>query len=125
MLKNNTFLDSIFEWIVFVLASENEGNIEAIFVLLSKTRMLQKSLFSRGKITIFLVRRLEKSTKIGCSKAMKNNVEKKASKIEFGSPFGPPKFLKIGPQSDVKWSLLRDALETMRNSLQVNESHSL
>ena len=28
MLENNTFLDSIFEWIFFVLASENESKIE-------------------------------------------------------------------------------------------------
>ena len=95
----------------------------AICAFLSKTQILQKSLFSLGKIAIFLVRSLEKSTKIGCSKAMKNNVEKKASKIEFGSPFGPPKSLKIGPKSDVKRNSLRDAMETMRNSSQVNGTH--
>ena len=97
----------------------------AIFILLLKTPILQKSLFSRSKIAIFLIRRLEKSTKIGCSKAMKNNVKKKASKIEFGSPFGPPKSGKIGPKSDVKPSLFRDAMGISRNSSQINGRHNL
>ena len=34
MLKNNTFLDSIFEWIFFVLASENEGKISNFHTLI-------------------------------------------------------------------------------------------
>ena len=93
--------------------------------ILSKTPILQKSLFSLGKITIFLVRSLDKSTKIGCSNAMKNNIEEKASKIEFGKPFGLPKSLKIGPQSDVKRSLFRDAMEPTRTSSQINGRHSL
>ena len=56
---------------------------------------------------------------------MKNNIEKKASKIEFGKPFGLPKSLKMGPQSDVKRSLFRDAMEIMRTSAGVNGTHSL
>ena len=91
MLQNNTFLDSNFERIFYVLASENEGKIEqfAYFYRLSKTQILQKSLFSLGKITLFLVRSLEKSTNIGCSicssNAIKSNVKKESSKTEFGS----------------------------------------
>ena len=77
------------------------------------------------KITIFLVRSLEKSTKIGCSNAMKNNIEKKASKIEFGKPFGLPKSLKMGPKSDVKRSLFCDAMGLTRKSSEVNGRHSL
>ena len=84
-----------------------------------------KTIASLGKITIFLVRSLEKSTKIGCSNAMKNNIEKKASKIEFGKPFGLPKSLKIGPQSHVKRSLFCDAMGIVRNSSQTNGTHSL
>ena len=88
----------------------------AICVFLSKTQILQKSLFSLRKITIFLVRSLQKSTKIGCSNALKNNVEKKAWKIEFGIPFGLPKSFKIGPKSDVKRSSFRDAMGLTRKS---------
>ena len=90
-----------------------------------ETQILQKSLFSLGEITIFLVRSLEKSTKIGCSNAMKNNIEEKASKIEFGKPFGFPKSLKMGPQSDVKRSLFSDAMDLTRNSSETNGWHSL
>ena len=73
MLQNNTFLDSNFEWIFYVLASENEGKIEQ-FAYLIETPVLQKSLLSVKKIAIFLVWSLEKSTKTGCSNAVKNNV---------------------------------------------------
>ena len=97
----------------------------AICVFLLKTQILQKSLFSLGEITIFLVRGLEKSTKIGCSNAMKNNIEKKASKIEFGKPFGLPKSLKMGPKSDVKRSSFSDAMDLTRTSSEINGAHSL
>ena len=123
--NNNTFLNSIFEWIFFVLASENEGKIEQLAHFYRKRNFCKNHCFPWGKIIIFLVRSLEKSTKIGCSNAMKNNVKKKASKTEFGKPFGLPKSLKIDPKSDVKWSLLRDAMEPMRNSSQANGRHSL
>ena len=98
---------------------------QAICVFLLKTQILQKSLFSLRKITIFLVRSLEESTKIGCSNAMRDNIEEKASKIEFGKPFGLPRSLRLGPQSDVKRSLFSDAMDLTRNSSQVNGRHSL
>ena len=66
-----------------------------------------------------------KSTKIGCSNAMQNNIEEKASKIEFGKPFGLPKSLKMGPQSDVKRSLFCHAMDLTRTSSEVNGGHSL
>ena len=126
MHKNNTFLDSNVEWIFFVLASENEGKIEQFLYLDRKHNFFAKIIvFPKGKITIFLVRSLEKSTKIGCSNAMKNNIEKKASKSEFEKPFGLPKPLKIGFKSDVKRSLFCDAMEISRTSAQVNGRHSL
>ena len=95
----------------------------ATSALLPKTQFLRKSLFSLGKIIIFLVRSLEKSTKIGCSNAIKNNIEKKNSKIEFGKPFGFPKSLKMDSRSNVKRSLFCDAMETARTSSQVNGNH--
>ena len=125
MLQNNTFLDSNFEWIFFVLASENEGKIEQFAYFYRKRKFCKNHCFPLRKITIFLVRSLEKSTKIGCSNAMKNNIEEKASKIEFGKPFGFPKSLKMGPKSDVKRSLFCDAMEFSRKSSQVNGRHSL
>ena len=97
----------------------------AICVFLLKTQILQKLLFSPGKIIIFPVRSLVKSTKIGCSNAMKNNIEEKASKIEFGKPFGLPKSLKMGPQSNVKRSLFCHAMDLTRTSSEVNGGHSL
>ena len=125
MLKNNTFLDSNFERIFFVLASENESKIEQFAHFHRKHKFCKNHCFPLGKIIIFLVRSLEKSTKIGCSNAMKNNIEKKASKIEFGKPFGLPKSLKMGPQSDVKRSLFCDAMDLTRKSSEVNGRHSL
>ena len=126
MLQNNTFLDSNFERMdFFFLASDNESKIEQFAYFYRKHKFCKIHCFLLGKIIIFLVRSFEKSTKIGCSNAMKNNIEKKASKIEFGKPFGLPKSLKMGPQSDVKRSLFRDAMETTRASPQVNGAHSL
>ena len=125
MIQNNTFLDSNFEWIFFVLASENEGKIEQFSHLDLKRPFCKNHCFPQGKIAIFLVQSLEKSTKIGCSNAVKNNVDKKASKTEFGKPFGLPKSLKIGPKSDVKRSLFRDTMEMMRASSEINGRHSL
>ena len=125
MLQNNTFLDSNFGRIFYVLASENEGKIEQFAHFYRKHNFCKNHHFPLGKITIFLVRSLEKSTKIGCSNAMKNNIEEKASKIEFGKAFGLPKLLKMGPQSDVKRSLFSDAMEITRTSSQVNGWHSL
>ena len=66
----------------------------------------------------------QKSTKIGCSNAVRNNVEKKTSDVEFGNPFGLPKLLQIGPQTDVKRSLFRDAMGITRNSSEVNGGQS-
>ena len=125
MLQNNTFLNSNFEWIFFVLASENEGKIEQFSHLDLKRPFCKNHCFPLWEIAIFLIQSLQKSIKIGCSNTLKNNVEKKAWKIEFGIPFGLPKSLKIDPKSDVKRSLLRDAMGIMRNSSQVNGTHSL
>ena len=37
MLKDNTFLDSIVEWIFFVLVYENEGNMSKFRTLIENT----------------------------------------------------------------------------------------
>ena len=97
----------------------------AICIFLAKTQFLQKSFFPRWKITIFLVRSLEKSTKIGCSNAMKNKIKQQASKTEFGKPFGLPKFLKTSFKSDVKRCLFCDAMGISRTSSEINGPHSL
>ena len=125
MIKSNTFLDSIFEWIFFVLASENESKMSYFRTFIENTHFAKGRCFSKGKIAVFLLRSFQRSTEIRYSNALTNNVEKKAWKIELESPFGPPKSLKIGPKSDVKRSLLRDAMEIMRNSSETNETHSL
>ena len=85
MLQNNTFLDSNFEWIFFVLASKNESKIEQFAYVYRKHKFCKNHCFPQEEITIFLVRSLEKSTKMGCSNAMKNNIEEKASKSNLGS----------------------------------------
>ena len=95
-----------------------------IFVLLSKTLILQKWLFSLRKIAIFLVRSFQKSTEIRCSNVLQNNVERKNREIEFGSPFGLPKSLKICPKSDVKRNLFHGAMEITRKSSQVSGPRS-
>ena len=77
MLQNNTCLDSNFEWIFFVLASENESKIRQ-FAYLYQKRNFAKIIIVFMEIIIFLVRSHEKSTKIGCSNAVKNNVETKS-----------------------------------------------
>ena len=115
MLQNNTFLDSNFERMdFFFLASDNESKIEQFAYFYRKHKFCKIHCFLLGKIIIFLVRSFEKSTKIGCSNAMKNNIEKKALRTEFGKPFGLPKSLKIGPKSDVKRSLFCNAMGLMR-----------
>ena len=124
MLQNNTYLDSNFERIFYVLAFESEGKIEQFAYFYRKRAFCKNHCFPLRKITIFLVRSLEKSTKIGCSNAMKNNIEKKASRIEFGKPFGFPKSLKMAPQSDVKRSLFSDAMDLTRNSSETNGRHN-
>ena len=125
MVQNTTFLDSNFERIFYVLASENKGKIEQFAYFYHKRKFFKNHCFPLRKITIFLVRSLEKSTKIGCSNAMKNKIKKKASETKFGKPFGLPKSLKTNPKSDVKRSLFRDAVEMMRASVEVNGAHSL
>ena len=125
MLQNNTLLDSNFERIFYVWASENEGKIEQFAYSYRKHKFCKNRCFPLGKMSIFLVRSLKKSAKIGCPNAIKNNIEKKASKIEFGKPFGLPKSLKMGPNSDVKRSLFCDAIGLSRKSSEVNGTHSL
>ena len=124
--ETTRFWIRILNGLFFVLASENEGKIEQFPYFYWKHEFFKNNCFPLGKIVTFLVRSLEKkSTKIGCSNTMKNNIEKRASKIEFGKPFGLPKFLKMGPNSDVKRSLFCDAMEISRKSSQVNGGHSL
>ena len=77
-----------------------------MFVLLSKTAILQKSLFALWKITIFLVRSLQKSTKIGFSNALKNYVEKKGLTTEFLEPFWASKILENRSQKRFKTKLV-------------------
>ena len=90
------------------------------FGSLSKKLILWKSLFSLGKIAIFLVSSFQKSIKFRCQNAFENDIEKKGSKIEFWGPFWPQKSSKIGAKSDVERSLFRDAMELTRKSSQIN-----
>ena len=53
MLKNNTFLDSIFEWIFFVLASENEGKIEQFSYFYRKRQFFKNNCFLERKLLFF------------------------------------------------------------------------
>ena len=95
------------------------------FLPLSNTPILQKSLFSLSKIAIFLVRSLQKSIKIRYENAFRNNIENRGLKIDFWGPVGLPKSSKIGPRSDVKRSLFRDAMEITRKSSEVNGTRRL
>ena len=94
------------------------------FAPLSKTPILQKSLFFLRKIAIFLVLSLQKSTKFRRKKAFENDIEKKGSNIDFWGPFGFPKSSKIGPRSDIKRSLFCDAMQIARKSSQGNGTQS-
>ena len=78
MLQNNTFLDSIFEWIFFVLASENEGKMSNFRILNENAHFAKIIVFRRRKIAIFLVRSFQKSIAVRCSNALKNNVTQKS-----------------------------------------------
>ena len=44
--------------------------------------------------------------------------------MRFGIDFGFPKITKIGPKSDVKQSLFRDAMEITPESSKINGGHS-
>ena len=79
-------------------------------IFIENTHFAKIIVFQRGN-HYFSVRSLGKSTKIGCSNAMKNNIEKKAS--------------KMGPNSNVKQSLFCDAMGISRNSSEGNGGHSL
>ena len=88
-------------------------------VPLSKTPILQKPLFFLGEIAIFQVRRLKKTNRNRCKNALQNNIEKKDPKIKIWHPFWSPKTSKIAPNSDVKRSLFRDAMELTRASAEI------
>ena len=47
------FLDSNFAWILFVLASENEGNIEHFSYLYQKHKFCKNNCFLEGKLLFF------------------------------------------------------------------------
>ena len=75
---------------------------------------------------------MKKTTGNGCQNALKKNIEKNSSKIDFGVHFGvpkPPKMLRkpsqIASQSDAEQSLLRDAMEIAKKSSQGNGGHGL
>ena len=53
MIQNNTFLDSNFEWIFFVLASENEGKIEQLAHFYRKRNFCENHCFPEGKSLFF------------------------------------------------------------------------
>ena len=46
-------LDSIFEWIFFALASENEGKIEQFLYFSSKRSFCKNHVFPKGKLIFF------------------------------------------------------------------------
>ena len=75
-----------------------------------------------------MFRASEKRLKIDANIDLEKNIEKKPQKSIFPSKLASqnlPKSLKIGPKSDVKRGLFRDAMETMRNSSEVNGTHSV
>ena len=82
-------------------------------------------MFFLRKIAIFLVLSLQKSTKFRCKKAFENDIEKKASNIDFGHRIWLPKTTKIGTKSDAKRSLFRDAMGLTRKSSEVNGAQRL
>ena len=53
MLQNNTFLDSNFERIFYVLASENEGKIEQLAYFIENTNFAKIIVFLQGKSLFF------------------------------------------------------------------------
>ena len=92
-------------------------------VFLSKTPILQKSLFCLSEIAIFQDFGLKKSSQNRYQNAFKNKIEKKGSNIEFRPPFWPRKTSKIASKSDAKRSLFRDVMELASNSLQIKGGH--
>ena len=90
------------------------------FAPLSKTPILQKSLFFLRKIAIFVGWSPHKSIKNRCKNDIKKNIEKKNSKIEFWPPCWLLKSSEICSKSDAKRSLFRDAMELAKKSSEVN-----
>lgn len=124
MLKNNAFFNRfLWEFFSFWLP-KNGMKFHCFFGSLSKKQILWKSLFFHKKIAIFLVLSFQNWSKLRCKFLFENYIGKKSSKIEFGHRFWFPKSSKIGPRSDVKQSLFRDAMEPTRKSSQVNRLHS-
>ena len=119
------FFYSIFEWIVFVLASENEGKMNNFRTSIENTHFAKIIVFMKGKYLFFWFGASKNQLKFDGQTHWKIASKKKAWKIEFWNPFGFPNSFKIGAESDVKRSLLRDAMETMRNSSAINGTHSL
>ena len=95
------------------------------FAPLSKTPILQKSLFFLRKIPIFVGWSPHKSIKNRCKNDIKKNIEKKDSKIEFWPPCWPLKSSEIRPKSDAKRSLLRDVMGLASKSAGINGNHRL
>ena len=95
------------------------------FAPISKTPILQKSLFSYRKIAIFQLSSLQKSLKKSMRKQYQKKHRKNASKIEFWPPCWPPKSFEIPPKSDAERSLFRDAMQLASKSPEINRPHSL
>ena len=112
MLQNNMFLDSNFDWIFFVLTSKNEGKMSNFRTLIENANFAKIIVFFKENC-YFPGSELPKIKRDAMLKRIEKQRRKKAWKIEFRSYFGPPKSLKIDPQSDIKRGLLRDATETM------------
>ena len=96
----------------------------AFLVSLSKTPILQKSLFFLSEIAIFQDFGLKKSSQNRYQNAFKNKIEKKGSNIEFRPPFWPRKTSKIASKSDAERRLVRDAMEIVPESAKINGGHS-
>ena len=111
-----------------ILASENEGKIEVFLLLFRKRRFYENRAPVEAKLLFFTFWASEKRLKIDANIDLEKNIEKNPQKSIFPSKLASPnlpKSLKIDSQSDVKRSLLRDAIEISRKSSGINGRHSL
>ena len=110
------------------MASENEAKIEVFLWLFRKRRFYENRAPVEAKLLFFMFRASEKRLKIDANIDLEENIEKNAQKSIFPSKLASPNFpksLKIGPKSDVKRSLFRDAMGLTRKSSEINGTHSL
>ena len=111
-------IDFYWNFLRFGLRTWKENSL--FFGSSSKKPILLKSLFFQWKIAIFLLWSFQNWSKFRCKFFFERYIGKNDSKIEFGHRFWPPKTSKIGPRSDVKRSLFRDAMQTARKSSKIN-----